>query len=166
MERRRILRSLRTAATVACVAACYLLVLLCVRSYWWRDRAWIIGFNNVLTQLSSDQGSLSLERRSYHSHSDSTGWWQIWSYQIGTGASQMRRSSILATRYEWRWHPDSIAITVPHWVLILASGALAAPWLCHAWKRQPYRIRFSTRTLLIVTGFVAVFLGLIAAATQ
>jgi hypothetical protein len=101
--------------------------------------------------------------------SDTRGWWQIWSYEIAdiTPVSLVQRSSILASRFEWRWYPNSIFITVPHWFLVLFCGALAAvPWIFRRWQRPSFRIRFSVRTLLLVISFVAVLLGLIAAATQ
>jgi hypothetical protein len=45
-------------------------------------------------------------------------------------------------------------ISLPHWVVAMASVAVAtAPWLFH------WRFRFSLRTLLIATTLIAVVLG-------
>jgi hypothetical protein len=51
------------------------------------------------------------------------------------------------------WHR---AYRVPHWLLVVLLGALAAlPWVKWSW-------RFSLRTLLVVMTIVAIGLGLMA----
>jgi hypothetical protein len=50
--------------------------------------------------------------------------------------------------------PFGFFVIVPHWFLVLLTGALAAlPWI-----KRPYR--FSFRTLLIAMTVLAVFLGI------
>ncbi len=52
---------------------------------------------------------------------------------------------------------------IPHWFLVLLSAAFAyVPWL--PW--QKIRLRFSLRTMLIVTAVVCVLLGLVVWRTR
>jgi hypothetical protein len=49
------------------------------------------------------------------------------------------------------------SISIPHWLLVLASVGLVAT----SWPRKSYR--FSLRTLFIATTLIAIVLGLVAA---
>jgi hypothetical protein len=39
---------------------CYLLLVLWVRSYWWRDDAWRIGAGGIMFRMMSNQGVISI----------------------------------------------------------------------------------------------------------
>jgi hypothetical protein len=147
------LRYLRIAVTVLCLAACVLLIALWVRSYKSEDRAqghvnsvgirfyssrgWIVCFKNNAFGPGQYPWSLDLGGDYWLAANDGRlGFTSPVAFFSGTATSN---------------------ISAPHWIVIFIVTLIAAvPWL-------PWR--FSLRTLLIAMTLVAVGLGLIAAAT-
>jgi hypothetical protein len=141
-------RKLRITWSVGCGIACVLLIVLWVRSYWWSDQyvfpagqirygacslRGCIGLydcDDTNVAADSDVGYLS-EPESYCDFGDDTPQYFYW--------------------FRFKSLPGGIAIILPMWFAVATSVAAAfAPWV---------RIRFSLRTLLIVTTLVAVVLG-------
>jgi hypothetical protein len=149
---------------MAPVVLCYLLTVLWVRSYWWRDDAWRIDAGGSTIRLMSNQGTASIIRAPFPA-GGVTSAWQIRSYQIAPASSQSRLPR-LASGFQWNRGSGRISVDVPFYQLVVVSGILAVPAVMHLWKQRPLRINFSLRALLAATAFVAVLLGLIVAATR
>lgn len=161
-------RKLRIAFSVTCGIACVLLVVLWVRSYWWKDSLYINYYGGTDRITYTDVKSL----RFFSTHG-----------RIGISNRQMRwapRIVLIRSRVSqpYREYQDDLGQTstsawfrlmhwrgfsellVPYWGIVLTSGVLAAaPWIW--WSR-----RFSLRTLLIATTLIAVVLGLIVYASR
>jgi hypothetical protein len=156
-------RKLRIAWSVVSGIACLLLIVLWVRSYWYRDfqiidisaSRWMhlismhgrlsCGFANVpsLAQLSEGR-DYGLWRRRFTELNGST--------EIPPEARPPILQSLL---FYWHKYGDGVLIIIPYWFIVIATlmfGALS-------WIRWPKR--FTLRTLLIATILVAVVLGLI-----
>jgi hypothetical protein len=80
--------------------------------------------------------------------------WQSFSFPIPKPLpAKQSRAPAKQSSFKLDRSGGKLAIQVPHWLLVVTSGLMAAmPWL-------PWR--FSLRTLLIATTLVAVVLGLI-----
>jgi len=148
-------RKLRIAWSVVCGIACALLIVLWVRSYWWKDFAvsggiYRVHFESALGKLGVDVSPQAPEyvgsRWGFHSRLlEEEYFMPIAHYGLPDGVKVMG--------FMWEITPESAIIAVPYWFPILLISILAAgPW---------FRWRFSLRTLLIATTLVAVVLGLI-----
>jgi hypothetical protein len=139
-------RKLRIAWSVVWAVAAVLLIVLWVRSYWRDDFVSNLDTSLFATFIGSHCGEL------YYSQSD-------WSRDaLPSNSHGWRYQSIpQSAPYKKLWQSSMKAngilrLGIAHWVLILLAVPLTAiPWL---------RWRFSLRTLLIATTFVAVVLGL------
>jgi hypothetical protein len=142
---RKCLRYLRIAFSATCLIACVLLIALWIRSYWWTEI-----FELPLTSKYSVTGGSFPGVCGMGFPRVPLGW--IYSWEPSKGTWQYDKydfpSSLFGT-----FIFDSRSALVPCWfgVVMLAAGA-TLPWL---------RLRFSLRTLLIVTTLLAVVLGLI-----
>jgi hypothetical protein len=139
-------RKLRIAWSVAWGIVAVLLIALWVRSYWVYDVAFFPGSHN----FASMKGWLTMDEK-----------------LIAVGDVP----NITRFRHDWgglvllsisgNLTPAGVGRYCPHWVLLVVIGQLAGlswlPW----WSN-----RFSLRTLLIATTFVAVGLGLIVWLTR
>jgi hypothetical protein len=144
---------LRAAFAMTCILICFVLAVLWIRSYTWRDRAVIPLTDTKFCRIDSEQGRLRFESYgpsmgemvfsiSALSLSDITRAWHRFTTEPEPGPGK-----------QWRWEHSQTGrffVHMPHWFLLGISGAVAAlPWV--AW-------RFSLRTfLLFTTGAAAVF---------
>jgi hypothetical protein len=149
MNRPRILRLLRIAASVVCGIACVLLIALWVRSYWWWDS---LGHKlhakcAVAANSFSGQTAFSLYR-------SAGGTWRYFSERL-EGRSPSFSPPAPTSGFGVAADSLGTSIFIPHWMLALIFAACGTtPW---------FRWRFSLRALLIATTFVAVVLGLVVA---
>ena len=154
MDLPRILRLLRIAFSAVCGIICLLLIVLWVRSYRAEDRA-SGRLSSVGIRLYSSRGWLVLFKNS----TPGAGPYE-WDITLGSdywlNPPDARLQFALPLRFFGRSTISNISL--PHWVLAMASVAFATvPWLLH------WQFRFSLRTLLMVTTLVAAVLGLIVA---
>ena len=139
----RLLRYLRITWSVGCGFLTILLVLLCVRSYWWVDTVFPAPDYRITVKSQQGQISIGLGRDS---------WTPPFSYvRMGIDSLMGKLNSQTWTIVN-RLTGDT-RLVIPHWFLV-ASIALfvALPWI---------RWRFSLRSLLIAAPIIAVLLGLI-----
>jgi hypothetical protein len=159
MSRPRILRLLRSAWSVACGILCLLLIVLWVRSLWVADE-FRYGYVRSLYSIHSSYGvfGLSYVANAGFQLPDRRPRWRFFSRSHPNPAvTEFEQALVrkMASR-QFRWTnrlPWYFGVTLPYWLtalLIATTGA--APWL-----------RFSLRTLLIVTALIAVVLGLAVA---
>ena len=146
MTRPRLIRCLRIAVSAVCVTVSVLLAGLWVRTYWYADTFFITD-----GALVSAQGSIFFV---YEKHSPHPYWnWGAvsqplddWQKSHGRESQGILGGGFAPIRRGW-------IISIPTGYLLLLSAALAfVPWL-------PWSTRFSLRTLLLVTTFVALALG-------
>jgi hypothetical protein len=154
---------LRIAWSVIWGLACVLLVVLWLRSYWWRDMVFARNPDVGSTYAASLQGKLrvSLFREHRNSPTDFATW--------GANTAAAERMSDLLERSPMPqrvralgfelvnyWNPFAFAI--PFWFLVpvFACGAML-PWL---------RWQFNLRALLTATTVVAVVLGVMVYAAR
>jgi hypothetical protein len=157
-------RKLRIAFSVVCGIACWLLIVLWVRSYFYRDSKIIdlpaphfVQFRSQCGQISCALGELP----------SSLAAWGPDRIMLGRNFTEPAKSLaipisaedrpplISSFAFEWNQYRDGVEVLVPYSFLVLISGGLAtAPWI--KWSK-----RFSLRTLLIATTLVAAVLGLI-----
>jgi hypothetical protein len=156
-------RKLRIAWSVFWGLAAVLLIVLCVRSYWWTDM--------LLHRKGQTYFAVGTGRGIAYFHGQT---WQPfvtvtnkvgWKLVVGPTQSAASASGLKP----WVWRPykedhdavSGIYICVPCWCCVAFLGALtAAPWL--PW----WSWRFSLRTLLIAMTLVALVLGLIVYAMR
>ena len=124
-------RKLRIAWSVGCAIACALLVVLWIRSYWWRDT-----MGGAYFVVDSINGHV------------------IFYDSAGINKPNLPILTLQTVPHgDWTLPPGFVRSEVPHWALVLSAGVLAgAVWI---------PTRFSLRTLLVATTLVAIVLGLI-----
>jgi hypothetical protein len=160
MEERRTLRNVRIAVSATCIITLWAVVVL-----WVSSRMWVLlvfrdnGVRSIgIASMPGDLNLLVHERRrnqqigaTWGFHAEPiTNDWKHPLHQTGN-----RRS--LALGFLWIRTSSAVQVTVRYWFLAALSAACAfAPW-------APWSRRFSLRTLLAVTTFVAVVLGLAVA---
>jgi hypothetical protein len=148
-------RKLRIAFSATCLILCVLLIVLCVRSYWWADLlAYRRGQTNV--SVATGRGIASLNWHSWNAGvriGNKLGW-ELFGGPAGTIDSRMKP-------LEWKRDRDpnlafGLLVSVPCWCCVAFFATLSVlPWI------PQLRLRYSLRTLLIVTTLIAVVLGLI-----
>ena len=155
------LRYLRIAFSATCVLACVLLLVLWVRSYRWAEAFSFPISTKHAVGIGSAQGGASVIKCQY-----AAGFYK--------GLWQMDRDSTADPSIAKFYRPQNrpgyhgvlglgfinsapfFVICLPYWFLLAMSIAIAGiPW------RKQMSLRFSLRTLLIVTTLVAVVLGAI-----
>ena len=157
------LKYLRIAVTMPCLAACVLLVALWVRSYSWRD-----GMHGPLPSDHTFNLSTAFGRFRFATFDGAyknaftgvnlTGW--------GVSSSRIDRPPSLTLvntplsnfglGFAGSWDRYGVVAIIPIWFpVMLASIVAVAPWI----KSRPH---FSLRTLLIAMTLVAVLLGVLA----
>jgi len=148
------LRYLRLGWTALCATIAVLLLVLCVRSYWWADHVVHVDANSVTTHLCADSGVLFFTRTVVSgkpSPFTNVGWRHTARLAAGTGDSHQNLKSY--------WAAGDISLRVPivsaAFVLFVASGM---PWL--PYKRLSYK-QFSLRTLLLTITLGSIGLGII-----
>ena len=150
-------RKLRIAFSAVCGIICLLLIVLWVRSHRAEDRA-SGRLSSGGIRLYSSRGWIVLFKNNTPSAS-----WYTWDISLGSDywldPADTRLRYALPLNFFGRSAISNISL--PHWVLALASVAFAtAPWLSY----RPFR--FSLRTLLIATTLFAAILGLIVWTTS
>jgi hypothetical protein len=140
------LKCLRIAVTALSLAACVLLIVLWVRSYWRLDiLEKRIGFETY--QISSVKGRIAI------AHLDRTQIGKSYLSVVAGDAADWRKGGVLGFAY----YEDGFvtALIAPHWLPALIFAAIAViPWILRS-------LHFSLRTLLVATTLVAVMLGFI-----
>jgi hypothetical protein len=145
-------RKLRIAFSVGCGIACLLLVVLGMRSRWWRD---VVVTPRIIVYSTEGQLAIAALRRGANDR------WEVNSMSV----EQWHMINIDSTGAEkpgvslsWGGMGGNTLVFFPHWLPFLVSAVCGAlPWL---------RWRFSLRTLLIVMTLVAVALGTIIALSR
>jgi hypothetical protein len=145
-------RKLRIAWSVVCGLACVLLIALWVRSYWYTDD---LAFRSIVAG-----------RLTFFSNKG-----EMWLYWHADTLLRVIDFGSISTKYDPGFPPTSLGfgfirdddlddgldywgIGFPQWFLsLICVAGIAIPWL--PWWSK----RFSLRTLLIATTFVAVVLG-------
>jgi hypothetical protein len=158
MTRDRTLLLLRVAFSAACGILCLLLIVLCVRSFWWID-----GINGPITEtmrlrISSARGSISGRLDTVPLPVDLIPGWRI-SHQSYRELEPIF-NSFQAMGRPVRFHSHEFGIKhdtlfIPHWFLALVSGMGA-----FAFGMRP-SYRYGLRTLLIATTVLSVMFGTI-----
>jgi hypothetical protein len=146
---------MRIAGALTFLAAAFLLITLCVRSYLTKDILWVRWSNSKSIRLASVKGRLVASTKSFaypsplvlkHTSPES----------LGTGYPDA--SGRYPNSY-WpqimRWASGNAEVHIPFWIPAAACGLLAA---LTAVKR-----RFSLRSLLIAMTLIAVLLGAVVA---
>jgi hypothetical protein len=151
MDRPRIIRWPRVAVSAAYLIACGFLIALCLRSYWWVD--YYYGYISPTRCLAgcSIHGRLLMGVANGDASDTS---WQARTHPIDSpDFTKLLKSLEGAWGFGTLRDDTRSQVIIPHWFLVIISGALAAlPWI---------RWRFSLRTLLIVTALVALVLGFV-----
>jgi hypothetical protein len=140
---RRFLRYLRIAFSAACLIACVLLIVLWVRSYWWRDMAAPVMTSRIPSVLNGKLVYNDVRARPS-------------GYPPDPFVNCYLPQGVTFSYNGFTINPTGTVIAA--WVLIgpvVAIGVL--PWI---------RWRYSLRALLIATTLVALVLGLVAWATR
>ena len=154
MDRARILRGLRIVATVVCLVVCGLLIVLWVRSYWWRDVVeWRGGRSIGIVSLDAHLELAiyaSPWNRAEANGRRSSSYYERW----GDSITQLLNARRLNFGFDCRHNQSQTYFATPHWFPVLLSATLAAlPWI---------KWRFSLRTMLTGMTLVAVVCGAIA----
>ena len=152
----------RISVSALCLLASVLLIVLWVRSYWWKQT---VSYSNP-TQSSafcSYRGGLSAATRYDHRHPRQWGnRWTFYQEPITAETLPPLRIQLQAVE-EMRTTmgfgllraANVSTLGVPYWFLVLLFTSMTAvPWLYG-------RIRFSVRTLLICMMLVAVLIGIL-----
>jgi hypothetical protein len=149
-------RKLRIAWSLGWGLACVLLIVLCVRSYWWQDDI-RLRFLSVVVDVVSVRARLVT---SFAWVPPSGEWlsFKVSSEPDNIPASHDADLTEMSNRLGFGTSNDPSPVVVfPHWFAAFSAAVLACmPWI--HWSS-----RFRLRTLLIATTLVAVVLGLIVA---
>ena len=148
-------RKLRVAWSVFCGLAALLLIVLCVRSYWWCD---ILAYRKGQTTVAVGTGrGIAVVHwctfQPFVTLGNKLGW------DLNRGPAETAASSLKPL--EWRRVTDPstvfrLIICFPCWLCVTFIATIAAaPWI------RQLKWQFSLRALLIYTTLVAVVLGLI-----
>ena len=145
-------RKLRIAFSVTCGIACVLLVVLWVRSYWAPGSFAGMGYNGV-----SKWGVIAVFRAEPRTTFTVQGGYSVVRFGV-----PVAKFSPLNGRlgFYTLWEKKLWVLQIPYWFPAAMTFTLSVlPWIKWSW-------RFSLRTLLITTTFVAVVLGLIIYAVR
>lgn len=120
------------------------LVFLWWRSYWKLDVLTQVDNRRIQTTIGSQFGAI------YFAHFDA------YKAYVGTGNSYESHgwtyrtldSYVLKRQFQWELGPNSVNVTVPHWLCALVATCVSGVVWC--------RVRFSLRTLLIVMTLAAI----------
>jgi hypothetical protein len=148
MERCKITRFLRIAASAGCLAICVTSAVLWARSYTWND--WLYLKHVVYLDFQSFRGVQAFVV--------TTNRWKNGPWQWKFSSIEIPfRTDYGKVEFRWIRGPQYCELHVPHWVTTAISGVLAAAlWI-------PWSRRFSLRALLIAFTLVAMVLGLVVA---
>ena len=145
MDRPRLIRGLRIAWTVVFGILCVLLIVLGVRSYWYRDG--MFRYSTRFVAILSECGDIVFQTFRDSTFKGTTFW-----------DMDTRPNPTMSTAHlEWLIvKPPFFHLRISYWYPVLTTGIFAAaPWI--QWSQ-----RFSLRTLLIATTLIAVVLATVA----
>jgi hypothetical protein len=153
MNRSRLIRQIRIAASVMCLTVCALFVVLWVRSYTWYD--WLVGPlpRSYVIQASTQPGSLELM---VSGPAFRVKLWELSSYPIQQGDDRWMIANGQSLGFRWALIQGRLRATTPFWFPVVLAGTLAAVLGIRTYQ-------FSLRSLLFAMTLVAVILGLIVA---
>lgn len=158
MNRSRLYRGLRIVVSAVFGVLCVLLIVLWVRSYWWRDEFSILR-NSSLIAVQSHPGRLVAATFLDDPEFSKDYYSRLFHTKRFPRPSDWTLQS-LVPGFNVRYASKEIEIVLPYWFLVFATATLAGgPWL-------KLSRRFSLRTLLIATTLVAVLLGLVVCASK
>lgn len=152
------LRFLRIAVSALFLVGYILLIVLWIRSYYWRDEVrWnCVPSRSIVVAFDSLHGKIGFRVYSWPYAGPR---WEVhssWFYRVkGETFFTQRVPSILG--FGFRATSKDIAVVVPYWFLVFLSAALAFA----LWHKYKKKWQFSLRELLIAMTVVAVVLGLI-----
>jgi hypothetical protein len=165
MNHSRILWALRLAFSAVFLIACGIATWFCIRSFYWADFINAHVYVIPIEVLSvNDKLKITIPRiERWNTMADEFVGAQIQSFpsdQPEAYTISGHLSGFGAVGGFGFYKSSNIALLVPHWFLIVAAIALAGvPWL-------KWSYRFSLRTLLVITTFIAVVLALVVVAFQ
>ena len=156
--KRHPLRTLRTAASAACLVACMAFLALWGRSFFWNDTIYqhrATGYSHLRSWKGQNEFIFLPWSNPTHTlssglSSDPTDEWQSVVDKAGGLGIKGREP------FGFGWggmRPDETRAVAPHWFFVLVTGASSL-----ALKPKP-RLRFSLQDLLILTTLAAVVLG-------
>lgn len=153
MDRRRILRWFRIAATAAILSASALMASLWLRNFWRADVVWAPLPGHGQLVIASLQGQMELAV--YLSVSASSPLWGAKDYSVTWNhLSEVLFPRTVPLRFRRLRNSQGVNLSAPYWFLVPVSWVFAAaPWI--RWST-----RFSLRAMLIATTLVAVALGI------
>jgi hypothetical protein len=158
MERLRLLRYVRIAMTATCLTACVLLVALWVRSYWWMDTFYYPLTAPKAFLIQSWDGEIWCGRATFVRASFNSDW-AIKGTLINRSISSPDLRPFTSGEFRGYLGMGYVNYNVyqgvggSHLGFVIASAiGTIMPWL--RWS-----VRYSLRTLLIVTTLVAVGMG-------
>jgi hypothetical protein len=140
-------------ASVGCLVACVLLIVLWVRSYTRDD--YVSGPIPIVRGLIIRSIPSRLDIELY----DHRVPWQVTTYSLDDLATQgLRPNPFTGWGFGFYFNQQPLTVSLPFWFLVTISATLSAvtfPWKFLTW-------RFTLRHLFIATTFLAVVLGMIA----
>jgi len=152
-------RKLRIAWSVGWGLFCMLLVVLWVRSYWWRDYAHCPLHGDSKFFVKSVSGRLSVAARNLDVDPFGLSLPPDWRIE-STSREHIPLYLTYPPQFAAGWDAYGASVTFPHWLAVFVSGGFAAV----AWLHLP--MQFSLRTLLIVTTLLAMGLGVVVYAAR
>jgi hypothetical protein len=153
------LRRLKITASFGCALACFAVLALWVRSYFWHDMAVVSPTITTAININSMQGKMSFQHVSWAPSANPSilelyvrrlgpgeNSWKYGWFVLGFGISDYGSSDLTHFTYY-----------APHWAVFLPLAFASVEF----WWPRHYR--FGLRTMLIATTAVAIILGLIVA---
>jgi hypothetical protein len=146
----RTLKLTRWTVSIVAFAACLIIGVLWVRSYWRVEFATIPRRGTQVFIIHSHEGLMTWYTR-FHVRRGELLSWDLYSAPIGPPFNGEQPDLLRNLRLVRIVTGKSVKL--PHWVVILACAAIgAAPWL---------RWRFNVRTVLVLMAIVAVLFAVI-----
>src|SRR6476660_8978143 len=112
---------LRIAWSVLCGIACVLLIVLWVRSYWWRDLCQTYILPKTVLLLCSEEGQAVVQLEISDSASGGDYWLGLESYNEPAYSAGWHRRE-----FEFRWYryPNSVEVFMPLWLIVVLAATL------------------------------------------
>jgi hypothetical protein len=152
------LRRLLNIASIVCLMLCVALMGMWVRSYWWLDNWKFSPLSACRVGIASANGRIAI-RAGFENPKPSDTVFKLTQYRVGDRTTDLARIDqhySAVAGFGFLRNGGLRFFMFPYWSIVLLIGGLSfLPW-----SRVKYR--FSVRTLLIATTFLAVVLGMIA----
>jgi hypothetical protein len=154
-------RRLLSIASIVCLVAFVALMGMWVRSYYWSDcigwsnkKSFVIAFTSLHGRVRFLQ--LNLPPGTHLGYTRIFVQLPAKGVMFDTDNDIERPGAVASSRFYWSSRASDKTVAVPFWFLVVASGSLAML------LRMRWPLRFSLRSMLIATTFLAVVLGMIA----